>query len=46
MLEVRVNRAHLEDSLICNQAFSNPWDFVRDLFTIRRFAAFIESRHV
>jgi len=27
------------------QSFSNPRDFVRDLFTISRIAAFIETRH-
>jgi len=48
MLEVRVNRAHLRGSLICIgpasmllQRSFNPKDFVRDLFTICRFAAFI-----
>jgi hypothetical protein len=44
MLEVRVNRAHLEGSLIASgpsSILSNPWDFVRELFTIDRFAVFI-----
>ena len=49
MLEVRVNRAHLSGSPICMRAPllhapSNLRDFVRDLFTICRFAAFIETR--
>jgi len=48
MLEVHVNRAHLRGSVICIEPTSillqssfNSWDFVRDLFTISRFAAFI-----
>jgi hypothetical protein len=48
MLEVRVNQAHLMYQAICNrpssirlQFFSNPWDFVRDLFTISRIPASI-----
>jgi hypothetical protein len=48
MLEVREIRAHLEGSLICfrvrfrpSQSSFNPWDYVRDLFTIARVVAFI-----
>jgi hypothetical protein len=28
------------------QSSFNPWDFVRDRFTIGRFAGFVETRHV
>jgi hypothetical protein len=41
MLEVRVNQAHLMGSVICTQSSLNRRDFVRDLFTISRIAAFI-----
>jgi hypothetical protein len=48
MLEVRMNQAHLMYQAICNrptsillQFFSNPRDFVRELFTISRIPASI-----
>ena len=51
MLEIPVNQAHLKGLLICLRALLdalqsslNPRDFVRDLFTIRRIGAFLESR--
>jgi hypothetical protein len=46
-LEIPVNRAHLKGWLIGIQpcfnpppSVFNPWDFVRELFTISRFRAF------
>jgi hypothetical protein len=47
MLEVRMNQAHLmEQGFAFHALFAssfNSWDSVRDLFTISRIAAFIET---
>jgi hypothetical protein len=45
MLEIPVNQAHLVGLPICAQAPSIVRDFVCELFTIHRFAAFAGSRN-
>jgi hypothetical protein len=44
MLEVRANRAHLMCRPSCFASSPIPRDFVRDLFTINRIAAFVKVR--
>ena len=45
MLEIPVNQAHLRALPICVPALFNVRDFVCELFTIHRFAAFAGSRN-
>jgi hypothetical protein len=44
MLEVRINQAHLVSLPIAVPASFKAWEFVRELFTIYRFAALAEER--
>jgi hypothetical protein len=46
MLEIPVNQAHLVGLPICAQAPSIARDFVCELFTIHRFAAFPRARNL